>query len=213
MAGDRDAFQQAQHDRLLEGLAASIREKGLAQTQLTDIVRHAKASRRTFYNHFPDKDSCFVELNEKTSRETLEKVAQAIDPDAPLSAQVDAGIDAYLAVLAADPALTVTFYSPGLGDQVVRAQTEGVERFAQLIVAIVEADRKRDRNLPPVSVTRAFMLVAGLAHTIGRALEHGDDLVETGEEIKSVMKAVLAPSPAASSKRKPRARRPRAASR
>ena len=45
-AGD-DAFA-AQHARLMEGLAASIREKGLAQTQVSDIVRHAHASRRTF---------------------------------------------------------------------------------------------------------------------------------------------------------------------
>jgi AcrR family transcriptional regulator len=187
VAGDHDA----QHDRLLEGLASSIREKGLASTQLSDIVRHARASRRTFYNHFPDKDSCFVELNAKVSRETLEQVAAAIPADASLEEQIDAGIDAYFEVLAGDPALSVTFYSPGLSADVVRAQADSVERFAELIVGIVDADRQRVPGLEPVSVTRAFMLVAGLAHTIGRALDNGYDLGETAAEIKSVLRDAL----------------------
>jgi len=55
MSAHRTAKIEKQHLRLLEGLAAAIREKGLARTQVGDIVRHARASRRTFYNHFPDK--------------------------------------------------------------------------------------------------------------------------------------------------------------
>jgi AcrR family transcriptional regulator len=192
------AESDAQHDRLIEGLAASIREKGLARTQLSDIVRHARASRRTFYNHFPDKDSCFVELQDKVSREALAQVAAAIDPDAPPGEQIDQGVDAYLAALAADPALTVTFYKPGLSEHVVRAQTESVESYAQLIAGISEANAKRDPSLAPLSVTQAFLLVSGLAHTIGRALDRGDDLIDTGEEVKGVLKAVMAtPAPAA----------------
>jgi AcrR family transcriptional regulator len=187
----------AQHDRLLEGLAASIREKGLARTQLSDIVRHARASRRTFYNHFPDKDACFVELQDKVSREALAQVAAAIDPEASPGEQIDQGVDAYLSALAADPALTVTFYKPGLSEQIVRAQTESVESYAQLIAGITEANAKRDPGLATLSVTQAFMLVSGLAHTIGRALDRGDDLVATGEEIKAVLKTVItAPAPA-----------------
>jgi AcrR family transcriptional regulator len=203
----------AQHDRLLEGLAASIREKGLARTQLSDIVRHARASRRTFYNHFPDLDACFVELQDKVSRETLAQVAGAIDPDAAPAEQIDRGIDAYLAALAADQALTVTFYKPGLSEQVVRAQTEGVESYAQLIANVSAANAKRDPSLAKVSVTQAFMLVSGLAHTIGRALDHGDSIADAGEDIKGVLRAVMtAPAPAKPA-RKPRTRRARTATR
>jgi hypothetical protein len=57
------------------------------------------------------------------------------------------------------------------------------------------------------------MLVSGLAHTVGRALERGDDLAEAGEEIKAVLKVVLAAPATAQPKRAPRARRARAASR
>src|SRR3954466_11774875 len=97
-----------QRQRLLEGLVASIREKGLAQTQLTDIVRHAKASRRTFYKHFPDKDSAFVEVTRIVSSEIRARVADVVDPDADWTTQVDAAVDRFLRELSAEPALTAT---------------------------------------------------------------------------------------------------------
>ena len=48
--------------RLLDGLAASIAERGYRETTVADIVRAAHTSKRTFYEHFPSKEDCFVEL-------------------------------------------------------------------------------------------------------------------------------------------------------
>jgi AcrR family transcriptional regulator len=195
MTGERDEVYEAQHARLLEGLAASIREKGLAQTQVTDIVAHARASRRTFYKHFPDKDSCFVELTDALSMLMLEQVDHAIDRDAPLAVQIDQAIDTYVDILVNEPSLTATWASPSLGDRVVIAQREGVERYAQLLVSVVEADAERDPEVEPVSVARAYMVVSGVQQAIIRATARGDDLAELGSEIKSFMKAVLAAQP------------------
>jgi AcrR family transcriptional regulator len=197
MGTDRDAVLDAQHARLLEGLAESIREKGLAATQVTDIVRHAHASRRTFYNHFDDKESCFVELTEALSSVLLETVDQAIDRDAPLATQIDQAIDAYVDTLAEDPGLTATFASPTLGERVVVAQHEGVERYAQLLVSVVAADAAREPGVAPVSLLRAYMLVSGCQQTIMRAVARGEDLGEVASEVKAVMKSALAARPAA----------------
>jgi AcrR family transcriptional regulator len=191
MTADADDVHEAQHARLLEGLAASIREKGLAQTQVSDIVRHARASRRTFYKHFPDKDSCFVELTQMVSRVVLEQVDRAIDRDAPLAVQIDQAIDTYVDILMNEPGLTITFASPALGDRIVIAQREGVERYAQLLVSVVAADAERDPAVAPVSLQRAYMLVSGCQQVIIRAVEHGEDLGELAVEIKAVMKSTL----------------------
>jgi len=85
MSVDAETEKEAQHQRLMDGLAASIREKGLAQTQVSDIVRHAHASRRTFYNHFEDKEACFVELMKGLADAFLEAVDRAIDRGQPIS--------------------------------------------------------------------------------------------------------------------------------
>src|SRR4051794_6775529 len=177
-----------QRTRLLEGLAASIREKGLARTQLGDIVRHARASRRTFYKHFPDKDACFVELARRLSDVVLERVESAIDRDAPWEAQADQAIDAYLALLAAEPAMTLTFASPSLGPSIVRAQRANLERYAQRVVDILSGDPAA----PGMSLERAYMLISGLHHTVVRAVERDEDLERLAPEFKAVFKAAIA---------------------
>jgi AcrR family transcriptional regulator len=192
MTADRDDVYEAQHARLLEGLAASIREKGLAQTQVTDIVAHARASRRTFYKHFPDKDSCFVELTNATSRLLLERVDEAIDRDEPLAVQIDQAIDTYVDILVNEPNLAATWASPSLGDRVIIAQREGVERYAQLLVSVVAADAERDPGIELVTLERAYMVVSGVQQAIIRAVARADDLGELATEIKAFMKAVLA---------------------
>lgn len=196
MTAERDEAYDAQHARLLEGLAASIREKGLAQTQVTDIVRHARASRRTFYKHFPDKESCFVELTNALSMLLLERVDEAIDRVAPLEVQIDQAIDTYVDILVDEPNLTATWASPSVGERVIVAQREGLERYAQLLVSVVAVDAERDPGVEPVSLERAYMVVSGVQQAIIRAVAGGQDLGAMATEIKGFMKAALADQPA-----------------
>jgi AcrR family transcriptional regulator len=195
MTAGRDDVYDEQHTRLLEGLAASIREKGLARSQVTDIVRHARASRRTFYKHFPDKDSCFVELTDAMSMLLLQRVDEAIDRDAPLAVQIDQAIDTYVDILVNEPDLTATWASPSLGERVILAQREGVERYARLLVSVVAADAERDPEVDPVPLERAYMVVSGVQQAVVRAVARGEDLPELVLEIKAFMKAVLAAQP------------------
>jgi AcrR family transcriptional regulator len=197
MAIDVEQNREAQHARLMEGLADSIREKGLARTQVTDIVRHARASRRTFYNHFEDKEACFVELMNAMSDAFLEEVDGSIDREAPIATQIDQAIDTYLGLVTSDPGLTQTFASPSLGERIVMAQRDGFERYAELIVSVVESDSARDPRVEPISIERAYMLVSGLHHTLVRALVRGEELGPVSSEFKAVMKLVLSGRPAA----------------
>lgn len=191
MAVDTETSREAQHARLMEGLAASIREKGLAQTQVTDIVRHARASRRTFYNHFEDKEACFVELMNTITDAFLAEVDRAIDREAPIETQIDQAIDTYLGLVTSDPGLSQTFASPSLGERIVMAQREAFERYAELIVSVVESDSARDPRVEPIAVERAYMLVSGFHHTLVRALVRGDELDRVTYEFKAVMRLVL----------------------
>jgi AcrR family transcriptional regulator len=191
MSFDTETEKEAQHQRLMDGLAASIREKGLAQTQVSDIVRHAHASRRTFYNHFEDKEACFVELMVALADAFLVEVDRAIDRDQPIEVQVEQAIDTYLALITGDPALTSTFAEAKVGERVVVAQREGFERYAELIVSVVESDSARDPRVAPVSIERAYMLVSGLHQTLVRALVRGEDLDRASYEFKAVIKSAL----------------------
>jgi AcrR family transcriptional regulator len=194
MSASAETTREAQHARLMEGLAASIREKGLAQTQVSDIVAHAHASRRTFYNHFEDKEACFVELMNTLSDAFLEAVDGAIDREAPIATQIDQAIDTYLALVTGDPGLTSTFAEPAVGERTIVAMREGFERYAELIVAVVESDSARQPSVRPISIERAYMLVSGLHQTLVRALVRGEDLDRVSYEFKAVITSVLSGS-------------------
>jgi AcrR family transcriptional regulator len=191
MAIDAADEMEAQHARLLEGLAASIREKGLAQTQVSDIVAHAHASRRTFYNHFADKEACFVELMNTLSDAFLAEVDRAIDREAPIETQIDQAIDTYLGLITGDPGLAQTFASGATGERIVIAQRQAFERYAALIVSVTESDSARDPAVEAVSVERAYLLVSGLHHTLVRALVRCEELDRASYEFRAVMRLAL----------------------
>ena len=64
--------------RLTEGLAAAIAEKGYAAVTIADVVRVARVSKRTFYEHFADKEACFLALYAETTEELLELIGIAV---------------------------------------------------------------------------------------------------------------------------------------
>ena len=181
--------------RLLEGLAASLREKGLQRTQISDVVRHAHTSRRTFYECFPDKESCFVELLEEFSQAILAEVRAAVDPEATWDEQVDQAIDAYLGALDRDPVLLVTLSRelPTLGARGAELLHLGVERYAQLIVALTKAARPRSGKRATATLEEATMLAGGVSELIGRAAMRGDSVRSVAPTMKKVIKAVLDP--------------------
>lgn len=184
-------------ERLLEALAASIRERGLRATQIADIVRLARTSRRTFYECFPDKEACFVELVSEVTTQLLGAIEASIDLEAPWERQVDQAIDTYLAVLSEDPAFTATISRelPALGLRGAAVQRQAIERYASLMVRISRSARMRAGGVQEPSLETAVMLVGGLNELIVHAVEREEPLSGVGTVAKRVIKAVLASAP------------------
>ncbi len=76
--GRNDDFRR----RLLDGLAASIEERGYRDSTVADIVRYARTSKRTFYSEFATKEDCFAELLTANNDELVETISAAVDPHA-----------------------------------------------------------------------------------------------------------------------------------
>ena len=79
-----DAFR----DRLLDGLAASIVDRGYRETTVADIVRRARTSKRTFYEHFPSKEECLIELLRRNNENLINNIRNAVNPDADWQDQI-----------------------------------------------------------------------------------------------------------------------------
>jgi AcrR family transcriptional regulator len=73
----REQVEHHQRERLIAGLAEAVAEKGYAAVTLTDIVKHAKVSRRVFYANFESKEQCFLAAFEVVLSHLHELVAEA----------------------------------------------------------------------------------------------------------------------------------------
>src|SRR4051812_38560372 len=58
---DRALITHTQRERMLDAMARAVGSKGYAKVTVSDVVALAGVSRRTFYEHFADKEECFLE--------------------------------------------------------------------------------------------------------------------------------------------------------
>ena len=108
-----DAFR----DRLLDGLAASIGERGYRDSTVADIVRHARTSKRTFYEQFANKEECLIELLRRNNEDLIANIQAAVDPEAQWHDQIRQAAEAYVDHIGSRPAITLSWIreAPALG--------------------------------------------------------------------------------------------------
>jgi AcrR family transcriptional regulator len=189
------AREQSHRERLIAAMASAIEEKGYRETTVADVVRIARTSRRTFYEHFEDRDACYLALFDATNDGTMEAIAAAVRPDLPLDEQVDVALEAYIDSITAHPALYRSFVRelPGLGQAGADRQLAVIERFAQLLVDLVESGRREQPELAarPLSQDVAIMIVGGLRELAVISLQKGRDLREVHRSAGTTVKAIL----------------------
>ena len=182
--------------RLLEGLAASITEKGYAATTIADIVRHARVSKRTFYEHFEDKEACFLASYMAASEETLRAITTAsAAPGLPWKERLQAATRAYLDALEAKPAVTRTYLLEihAAGPRALRLRREVHQRFAEQLRGLVQTARGEHPELRALSPAMATALVGGINELVLVAVEKGraGQLRELAETAVELVRAVL----------------------
>ena len=183
-------------ERLIDAMAASIREKGYRDTTVADVVRLARTSRRNFYEHFDDREACFLALFDATNAVMMEQIAAAVDPEASLNAQVDAAVDAYIDNVCEQPALYASFVRelPGLGQAGAERGLVMLERFAALLVTLVDSARAAQPELEvrPLTMDTAIIIVGGLRELAVISLQRDRDVRELRASAGATVKAILA---------------------
>jgi AcrR family transcriptional regulator len=110
--GGEDAAEtlQLQRQRMISAVLHTVAEKGYLATTVTDIVTKAKVSRVTFYEHFGTKEDCFVAAYDAVQKATAIGINRGVSTRSDPVARLVTGVDAYLAGIFANPALSRVFY-------------------------------------------------------------------------------------------------------
>ena len=173
-SSDSDAF----HTRLLDGLAASLAERGYRDTTVADIVRHARTSKRTFYDHFASKEECFIELLRANLEEMVKGIRAAVDPEAPPLDQIRSAVDAYIDHIASNPTITLSRIreAPGLGDVARQLHRLAMEQLTDMLVDLSVSPGFERAGFGPISRQLGLILLGGLQELTASFVEDGDDV-------------------------------------
>ncbi|MEV4316239.1 TetR/AcrR family transcriptional regulator [Actinocrispum sp. NPDC049592] len=188
---DDTTFRQ----RLLDGLAASIVADGYRKTTVADIVRLARTSRRTFYEHFAGKEECLVALLADANAEMIRRITAAVDQSAPWATQVRQAIESWVASMEANQEINLAWIRdvPTLGMAARQLQRDGMEGFITMVQTLCDTPEWRGAGAGPVSRQIVILLLGGLRELIATTIEDGGRASDVTETAVRASIALLAP--------------------
>src|SRR3954452_2874119 len=148
----RDDVLASQRQRMTTAMAAAVASKGYPAPTVGDVVAGAGVSRKTFYEHFRDKEECFLAAFD-AGVEALLAAIVAAEPDGPgWEETLRARVRAYLVTLASRPEFARTFLIEvfAAGPRALERRAQVHERFAQLIADLYADAPRESPALPAV---------------------------------------------------------------
>jgi AcrR family transcriptional regulator len=194
---DRRLVVASQRARLLEAVGRAVAEKGYADTRIDDIVRGAGVSKKTFYEHFADKEDCFLAAYEASAEELFERVRDAQGaPEGDWLERTRAGIVAYLRWLAAEPALARVFLIEvgAAGPRAAESRERLRDRYAELLAQLQEDARSDFPELPELPSEIFHAVVAAVDDIVVREIREGgaEDLLRLEPILRYLQVSLLA---------------------
>jgi AcrR family transcriptional regulator len=170
----REFVSRTQRDRLIDAMARTVAERGYASAPLGEVCTAAGVSTRAFYQHFADKEACFLATFERGVGLLQKSVALAYLRPGRWPQRMHRGLDTLLRILAAEPAFAALAVVEVLaaGPRARTCRRELLETFA-----VFFADAPRPAGAAPVPAGVVDAVIAGVYGVIydfastGRAAE------------------------------------------
>lgn len=180
-------------ERLLSALAECISAEGYRATTVADIVRHARTSRRTFYEHFAGKQACFVALLTAKNAELIDVIRASVDVCAPCPVQLRQAVEAWIRCTEAEPAITVSWIRdvPALGAMARDLQRHNLGAFVVMIQDLCATPLWLKARSAPVPRELAILLLGGLTELTATTVEDGGQIRDITEVAVAACTALL----------------------
>jgi AcrR family transcriptional regulator len=166
----RSFVARNQKERLLAAVAEATSEHGYARTSVQDVVAKAGVSRRTFYEHFRNKEDVFLQAYERVAALLVAGVRSAMEAESTFEMRIAAGFAALLDILAASPAFArmCVVEVMAAGPEAVAKRTEAMAQITQLIRdSAGSSPGARDGTVPAM---HAEAIIAGAYEAIYRLI-------------------------------------------
>ena len=186
----RELVIENQRERLINGVIEAVAEHGYGATTIAQITTAAKLSRRTFYEHFSNKEDCFSAAYELSINYINETMLKAASSEEEWAARVRSGLADLLETLATNPAMTafILIAPVSAGDQIADRHHRAMRALLAALIAGPPG--------PPGSVesseTREQALAGGLSRLIVRKVNEGES-EKLAELLPDLLELLLQP--------------------
>lgn len=182
-------------ERLLDGLSCSIGERGYRETTVSDIVRHARTSKRTFYEQFAGKEQCLLELLRRNNADLIAGIQAAVDGEADWQLQIRQAVGAYVHHIEARPAITLSWIreAPALGAVARPLHRLAMDHLTDMLLTLTQSPGFRRAELAPITPPMALILLGGLRELTALLVEDGGDVRAIVEPALAAATAILGP--------------------
>jgi AcrR family transcriptional regulator len=136
----RDEVAADQRERLYEATIEAVDERGFVATTISDLVKRAGVSRRSFYEHFENKEECLLATYDVLIERLTARIATAYDPKAELDLQIEAIVEALFAASSdrPDAARLVSVEMGAAGPIGIERWARDAEQLTHFIMAVFE---------------------------------------------------------------------------
>ena len=187
--------QHAHRLRLVGAMAAVLAEKAYSTVTIADVARQARVSKRTFYEHFADKEACFIAVYATLSDIVLKATFDATAGNLPWATKLRASTRAYLSTLESQPALTRTLMMDiyAAGPEALKIRRQVQKRFADQLRRLVALSPKDGPKKTRLSQAMATAVIGGINELVLVAVEEGraDRLTELATTADALLQGVL----------------------
>jgi AcrR family transcriptional regulator len=155
----RETVLESQRGRMLDAIAVAVADKGYAATTVGDVVSGAGVSRKTFYEHFADKEECFLAAYDQVADELFAAIAEETRRARNPREALELGIAKYFTQFADHPRAAATFVVEihRAGERALARRAEIHARYRELVALAPKAvERQRTGNSqPPAAAVEA----------------------------------------------------------
>jgi AcrR family transcriptional regulator len=167
----REFIVQNQRERIVTALVDTVAERGYNATTVANITKAASVSRRTFYEHFADKEACFLAAYEMVADHIATAMRAAAESFEEWPQQVRAALATMLRFLSGEPELArICMIEPvAAGGEIAarhRASMQG-------LVQILKAGRPEHGGEHPLPEATEETLVGGIVSLVVREISAG----------------------------------------
>jgi AcrR family transcriptional regulator len=168
----RSFVAQNQRERILAAVADVTSAASYGEMSVEDIIVTAGISRRTFYEHFKNKDDAFLAAYDEAAGRLLAAVRAAYEAQKGFAERIRAGVEAFLTLLAADPAFArmCIVEVMAAGPEAVTRRNAAMRSFA----AMFEENARQLLSEPPPSELTAETVIGGIYDVVYTRIQRGE---------------------------------------